>query len=261
MTTLSDTYLHKSLREIGFTTHEAAIYLACLEKGESSIMSLSSSTGIHRTTIYGIVDELVQKGYLRFIQHGSHRIYAAETPEKLRDIIDQIKARTERREAFLQSVLPTLRMKFSDSPRKPKVAYFQGQKEVRQIYQNMLDSNAVEVLFVGEAATIEQAVGVEYLQEVINKRIAIKMKARGIRTKQTEVGESLYENKNKYLRTIRYAPTGFQMPTYIGIYANKVFFISSIIESYGIEVESKDLVLTMRNWFEALWIVSKPVKS
>jgi sugar-specific transcriptional regulator TrmB len=261
MTTQPDTYVQTALQQLGLSPHEAAIYRACLGRGEATIMQLAKITRISRTTIYGIADELVKKGLFRFVQKGAHRIYSAEDPKKLEQLVTKSKLIADRKAAFYSSVIGTLAMQFSSTAHKPLVSYHEGQTEVRQIFEDMLVSEAAEVLFLGEAATIEQAVGEKYLRDVIKRRISIGMKARGIRTEPTEVDEPLYDVTSQNLRNLRYAPKGFVASMYIGIYNHTVFFISSIDESYGVQVESKDLSETMRSWYEVLWKASKPAKS
>jgi sugar-specific transcriptional regulator TrmB len=257
MTKQSDTYVHTVLTRLGLTQYQAQVYQVCLLRGEATIMELAKLTGITRTTVYGVADELVSRGLLRFIQKGAHRIYSAEDPKKLSILVDSTRRAAEEKAVFLGSVLPALSMQFAGATTKPRVSYYEGQAEVRQIYENFLTSGAKEVLFVGEATTIQRAVGEQFLKKVVKQRIKLNIPTRGIRTEATEVKEPLYDTKPSNLRKIRFAPKGFQSPTYIGIYLNKVFFISSIKESYGVLVESKDLSDTMRSWFEVLWRASK----
>lgn len=257
MTNQSDTYIQSALEELGLSEHEALIYRVCLARGEATIMELAKLAHISRTTIYGVADGLVDKGLLRFIQKGAHRIYSAEDPQKLSNLVDKARLEAERQSAFLASVLPTLGMQFGEASSKPLVSYYQGQEEVRRLFEDFLNSGAPEVMFVGEASTIGKALGEQYLKKAVKRRIELKILARGVRTEKTEVKEPLFDAKPQNLRKLRLAPKGFECPVYIGIYLNKVFFISSIHESYGVLVESKDLSNTMRSWFEVLWKASK----
>ncbi|MDP3941842.1 MAG: hypothetical protein Q8Q49_06060 [bacterium] len=102
--------------------------------------------------------------------------------------------------------------------------------------------------------------GAKYLKDMVSRRIKLGIKARGVRTAETELDDPLYSHGAAHMRNLRFAPKFFRAPVYIGIYLNKVWFISSIVESYGILVESKDLSDMMRDWFEVLWMASKPAK-
>jgi sugar-specific transcriptional regulator TrmB len=257
MTSLSDTYTTTSLKELGLTEYEALVYQACLKRGELTIMELAKTTSISRTTIYGVADELVKKGLIRFIQKGAHRIYSAEDPHKLDTMLEKAKVELDRKGAFLSSILPSLAMQYMATDSKPVVSYYQGQVEVRQIFEECLRAKPEEILFIGEAATIEEALGPRYLQAYVKKRIASGIPTRGIRTSETEVMQELYEPGKHHLRKLRLAPKGMIAPVYTGIYNNKVFFISSLKESYGVQIESREMANMLRSWFEVMWKASK----
>lgn len=258
MTTQSDTYLQSALEQLGLTNHEARVYRACLSRGEATIMDIAKLTSVGRTTIYGVAEGLVHKGMLRFVQKGAHRVYSAEDPKKFQHIIDKNRDVLDRKAAFLSSILPTLSMRFSEASNKPLVTYYEGQKEIHLIFEDFLASGTKEAVFIGEATTIEQALGSKYLKSMVSRRIKLGIKARGVRKAESELEDPLYAHGAKNLRNIRFAPSFFKAPVYTGVYLNKVFFVSSVVESYGILVESKDLSDMFRDWFEVLWNASSP---
>ena len=50
------------IKNLGLTTKAAKIYLAALELGEASVQQLAQKSRIKRTTLYYILDELVEAG-------------------------------------------------------------------------------------------------------------------------------------------------------------------------------------------------------
>ncbi len=253
MFTQEDTYLTKTLQRYGLSEQETLIYLTCLEQGEIGIVGLSKRTQINRTTIYRTADPMVGKGMLRFIQKGAHRFYSAEDPRRLEGILRQESDLLDVRKTFLNSVLPTLSMKFSSAPSKPILSFYQGQEEVQQIFENIILAKPEEVYFIGEVATLEKAVGERYLKNWVKRRIEAGIKTKAIRTRKTEKSDPLYKPSFKLKRDVRFVPGKLEFPTFIGIYGHKVAFISSVIESYGVLQESKDLSTSMRSLFNSLW--------
>jgi len=252
MTTITDTYMMTALRNFGLSEKEATIYQTCLATGEVGVTRLSRLVRLSRSTTYFVADELVKKGILRFIQKGAHRIYSAEDPRKLSIIIDKQKMILNKRTSFLESILPELVMRFSDTPNKPVVSYYQGQMEVRRILEDILTSGTKEEFWTGEMKTLEEAVGKKYLQKWTRRRIDLGMKSISIRPPSDKKNKD-YKSGKSSLRKVQYAPEGFQSPSLVVVYGNKVAFISSVVESYGILVESKDLSTTLQSWFNILW--------
>src|SRR3989344_2889997 len=76
------------LNKIGLSEKEANVYLASLSLGPTTILKLARACNIKRTTIYGIVENLKQKGLMSIEQKGLKKIYAPENPEKLEVILE-----------------------------------------------------------------------------------------------------------------------------------------------------------------------------
>lgn len=254
MTTNLDTI--KELEKIGLSPNEALIYHTCLTAGECTIIDLAKQTGISRTTIYGIADELVHKGILSFIQKQAHRIYSAQEPKKIKLLLEKQKAEIDQKSTIFEALLPALSMQFSQGGSKPIVSYYQGQEEVRLIFEDVILSGAKEVLFICESGTLQKAVGDDWLKKYIKRRIAAKIQTQGIIAMSNAIDDPLFSSGIAYKRTVRRGPSYLKSPIYTGIYLNKVYFISSLQESYGVLIESKDLAETMRGWYQAVWEAS-----
>ena len=251
--TLSD------LEKLGLSPNEALVYQACLTNGESTIINLAKQTGISRTTIYGVADDLVHKGVLRFIQKQAHRIYSAEDPRKIGLLFERQKAEIDQRGSYLESILPVLSMQYAAGGTKPLVSYYQGQEEVRQIFEDVIVSKPKEVLFVCESGTLQQAVGEVWLKQYVKRRVMAGIHTRGVFAPTNAVNDPLFDSGGKHKRDVRLGPHYLKAPVYTGIYLNKVYFISSLQESYGVLIESRDLAETMRGWHQALWDQSTEV--
>ncbi len=257
MAIYADTFIADKLSSFGLSPKETSVYLACLHRGEISVIELARITNLSRSTAYFIADQLIQRGLLRFIQKGAHRIYAAEDPRKLATLLEEQAEQLARNKHVLSEILPSLNMQFTGAANKPLVSYYVGQIEMRQIFEDALISGIKELLFVGEMPVLVQAVGPEFMASWNRRKVKAKIKTRGIwPSEASEFEESFLKPTPENLREARYAPKGFRSPTYVLLYANKVAFISSIAEAYGTLIESKDLSITMNHWFDALWASS-----
>lgn len=257
MTTSSDTNLHADLLSFGLSAKEAKVYEACLHRGEIGVADLTKLTHLSRSTAYFVADELVKKGLLRFIQKGAHRIYCAEDPRKLTLLLEKEKVKLARKARSLDSLLPALQMKYAGQPSKPLVSYYVGQEEMQKIFEDALLSGTKELLFVGNITVLRDAVGQKYLNTWNRRKVAAGMKTRGIWQQPEEPEDDFLKASKENLREARHAPRGFESPTYFLLYNNKVAFLSSIVEAYGVLIESHDLSVTMRSWFDNLWMLSR----
>lgn len=257
MTTTTDTTLQADLLTFGLSPKEIKVYEACLTRGEIGVADMVKTTHLSRSTAYFIADELVKKGLLRFIQKGSHRIYAAEDPRKLTALLEQEKADLAKKAHSLDSLLPALQMKYGGKPNKPVVSYYVGQEEIQHIFEDILTMESKELFFVGNSDVLRNAVGTTYLASWNGRKVAAHVRSRGIWQQESVPAEDFLKASKENLREARFAPIGFESPTYFLLYGNKVAFLSSIVEAYCVLIESHDLAITMRSWFDNLWMLSR----
>ena len=75
--------------------------------------------------------------------------------------------------------------------------------------------------------------------------------------RETEITSKNYQDTDKSLREIRYAPEDIYIPDTIIIYGSKVATISTQKGNFGFVVEDKEFFESMMGLFKALWRISK----
>lgn len=124
--------LVSSLVDIGMSTHEARVYVACLALGSSSILALSKETGIKRTTVYSIIESLQKSGFIRVEIKGLKRRFSAENPEQVSDLLEI------RKQKFKQ-ILPEFSALFHLKEESSTIKYYEGLKSVKSVYNHILE--------------------------------------------------------------------------------------------------------------------------
>ncbi len=119
------------LREIGLNEEEAQVYLSALSLGNTTILKLAKATNIKRTTIYGIVDALKEKGLMRIELRGLKQLYAAENPERLEIML-------ERRKDQFSKVLPEFQALYGLQGGESVIKYYTGIPAMQKIYWESL---------------------------------------------------------------------------------------------------------------------------
>ena len=57
--------LLSTLKQIGLSEKQAGIYLAALELGETTVKEIAKKAEIKRTTIYDLLDEMIESGLIK----------------------------------------------------------------------------------------------------------------------------------------------------------------------------------------------------
>lgn len=138
----------RDLKEFGLKKSEIAVYCYLLEHNHATPTQIAKGTGILRTNCYHVLSGLVESGLIREEVGGTGRkMYFANDPESL------LRA-TQKRAAAIERVIPDIRAMFSEKTNKPSVRFYDGKKEIQEIYRASLDAG--EVFAVGSTARLQE---------------------------------------------------------------------------------------------------------
>lgn len=129
------------LRELGLDENESKVYLACLQLGNAKVHEISKTAQIQRTTTYGILKSLAEKGMVSSLQKEGINYYHAARPKELMRMMD------EKREK-IQQILPQLERLQKTTPHIPSVEFFQGIKGLKTVVYNVLQSGE-DIKYIG----------------------------------------------------------------------------------------------------------------
>ncbi|NQT50226.1 hypothetical protein HQ571_06040 [Candidatus Kuenenbacteria bacterium] len=136
---------HNELKQIGLTKSEIVVYLYLLEGGISSPPQVSKGTKIARTNCYNILQSLKDKGLIQEQKKAKRNAYLAKDPTSLLSSL-------EKKKQSLQQVIPDLQALYTVQKNKPKITFYDGWDEVKEIYLKTLE--AKEVYAIGSTKTL-----------------------------------------------------------------------------------------------------------
>ena len=178
----------QALLQLGLTEKEAAVYVALLEKGASSVQDTSRFSGINRVTIYAAIDELKRKGLVAESKKGKRTLFVAENPENLQSILDSKKEKLRHQEKTLSAfVIPTLSAININQQDKPEIQYFEGAESMSRVFDNyVLRHKNIIACGSYEAASVainweEEA---KFLREIQRRKILYRVILRDTDTDQ-----------------------------------------------------------------------------
>jgi sugar-specific transcriptional regulator TrmB len=238
------------LYEIGLSTKEANVYLASLTMGPSSILKLSEKTKIHRPALYKILYDLENKGIFKTTISGKRKLYFAVSPKQLLEYI-------KNKEELLKNALPGLDAMVSLSQRKPKILYFEGQSQIKDLFRTGLEAKSKEMYSFFPSKFMIKLFGKKEMVKIMAKRAAKGIKVKTLRSSQSEEEFDDSNLTTELLREVRYIPDARTFEMGVVIFDNKVNLFSPIEENFGIQIESESFSKLMKYFFNILWISSK----
>jgi len=236
--------LTSTLKQIGLSEKEARVYLACLELGETAIKDIARVSGIKRTTIYDIIGDMVEAGFIRVTARGKKKRFVAIEPEDLSILI-------KKREALLAQILPELNLINNVAKTKPKVWFFEGEAGLKKVYTDTLRDKDITV-YQWASRDMLDAIGLEWSENYMKRRAGKKIKALTIAADAPEI-RKLKEKEQKHYREIKIIdPEKFPFKVEIDVYGDRIAMISAP-DRMGVIVESKPIAATLKSIFELCW--------
>lgn len=233
-------------KNLGLTTKAAKIYLAALELGEASVQQLAQKARIKRTTLYYVLDELVEAGALICTKMGKKIYYVPEQPAIL------LKNAKEKILNFEES-LKILEDKAGRINKKPRVYFLYGSAGFKQAWDMILNTKEKEYRIITGGENF-----LDYVKEryIIDEIIA-KKKRLGVLSKQlitaSAYARQIIAKDSRENRVSKLLPPIYKLPFTEIITESLVAFISPRFSNMIFIVENDSFSRTRRSVFEILW--------
>jgi len=250
----------KILTQLGLEENEAKIYLALLKLGETIIIPLSKEAKLPRTTCYAVVDRMAETGLLSKVVRGAHTYFSPASPEKIHELAILKEKEAKEQRQLAEQMVPRLINLTKETMSVPKIQYFSGKQGVRAIFEDLLTSGEVKAYYLGSVQKCVEIAGENFMKDWVRRRVKAGIFSYGVRIESEEELRTTFRSSRKRMRQIKFAPKGAEFPVYIAIYGDKVAFITSKKEGFGLILESKDFAVTFRSMFDIIWGASKSYK-
>lgn len=244
--------LLKRLRDFGLSEKEARIYMALLELEIATVYQVSRHSGVNRSSAYVVLEALKKKSFVGISNDKTVRRYVAASPDTLLYTAQTTVEKQENIRTGIESIIPELKALYKGTKRKPVIKMFEGPAGIREIFSDLLkDKTTSDLKTYADASKMSK-----YLpgfEEFDSMRAARGIKMFAINPATNEMRD--YANKHKLHKgdqAIIIPKENFNFPVHMGIYGNRVAFIS-MRGDFGIIIESKDIADSMRNSFDLSW--------
>ncbi len=242
--------IHKKLMAaLGFSDKKAMVFTALLQLGECTASDIAKKARLKRTTVYNILPELLEEGYIKSSRSKDIKKFFIDSP-------DIILEKARERADTVEKILPDIRSIFSIVNNKPKITVLEGFAGIKEIYEDFIKSTpkgGTVVCYAGSTRDIFNYLPEEFLYSYMDKRLSknISMKIIAGHSKLTERMTSDAKAELRQIRTSKAA--GFNFTGEAIIYGDKVAFISYKENFLCTLIESKEIAMMQRAVFELAW--------
>jgi len=236
------------LGEFGLTKTEEKVYLALIKMGESNASEIIKKTQLHRTTVYDVLDRLIEKGVASYIIKDKVKHFSPANPSKFLDIATEEKARAEKKRELAKKVILDIGMIQKGVKMKSLAQIFVGSRGQKTIMEDIIKVGQ-DFMILGSEGTAKETLPI-YVEQWANARRKKKIKAKIIATKGTKA--PIWS-----LNQVRFVSKEYQSPTVTMIYGDKVAIFIDEEPFFIISIESKKLAQSYRSYFNLIWKIAK----
>lgn len=236
------------LEEFGLTQTEEKVYLALLKIGESGAAEIIKKTQLHRTTVYDVLDRLIEKGLVGHIIKNKLKQYSAVAPSKFLDIALEEKKEAEKKQELAKKIINKINSIRKDAASKSFAQIFIGAKGQKTIMNDIVEVGK-DFLIFGAEERAQETLPI-YTEQWANLRRKKNIHAKIIATKGTKA--PIWK-----LNQVKFVSKEYQSPASTMIYGDNVALVIPEDPVLIILIKSKKLAQSYRSYFNLLWKIAK----
>lgn len=252
--------IEKYLEELGFGWEAAKLYSALVSKGTLTILEASRATGIERTALYRLIDDLTVQGLIEeVLEHKSRRLQAAP-PHKIKDMVERKKHEVE----ALARDYPEFEKVVQEMPtnNSTQVRYYRGVAGIKQILWNETKAKGQVIGYTYR--NLQEVIGLNYFEEYAKQLEKNKVVSRDLRCDSFLDSSDAPEFVRRHIdkSAWRYLPDSVMHLTHnLDVYNDVVaIYYWQDSDVFGLEIQNQLIADMQRSIFETLWKLAESYK-
>jgi sugar-specific transcriptional regulator TrmB len=239
--------MFETLIKLGLSDKEAKVYLAALKLGSAPASKIAETAQVNRPTTYVILEKLAGMGLITNFDKDKIQYFTAESPDALRQLVDQQKVVVEGWSRELDEHLPQLKALFGQTDR-PRVLMYDSPAAGEAYFHEKLQKGDVVYSFTDLDALNSEEAKVDPTRRV----------ARGISTKviyTRDAGPVIDATNEAELREAKYVSRSrfpFSAVIATSPRVGAIFMKDSKTQTLVV-VENKILSESIKAIFDLLW--------
>jgi len=222
-----------ALESAGLTQNESKLYKLLLRLSKANTTELAKKSGVHRRSVYDVLMRLADKGLVSYMIEENVKVYFANNPSKLSELIDEKKKEVDKG-------MPELVKTFNENSKKKSTQFFVGKEGIRSILEDQL--NEKEVLVLGGSVKANEILK-HYMPkyELLRKENKVKMKI-------IYSGEKL----DVPLAEVKQMKNAGEVA--FNIYGDNVALLMwNEVEPFAILIRDEDVAGSFKSYFTYIW--------
>jgi len=241
----------EDLSAAGLNETESKCYIALLEKKAWKPSELATRIKESRTNCYKILDKLVEYGLAKKFDKAKKLHYSATSPARLSELAREQRKAFEKSEQQLALSAQHLFTKYIKVHEQPGVQFFQGKKELKQIYLDQIQSG--DTIYIIRPDYNMDIYDFDFMSDIRHLARKAGIQRYAI-TPDREKAPQNYKVSDPYMLLTRtWMPkASYTAPVEWNVYGNKLAIMSFGNEAIGMIIESPQIAEAFRQLYQLL---------
>ena len=244
------------LQHLGFADEEARLYLAMVEHGASTPLALSRVTGINRTKVYRVLEEMKRRGFAIEEVGDGTTAYSPAPTERIVQLLRERQRATAELTAQWTSVDSQLQQLTLSTKAATRVKYYRGREGIEQMVWNV--RKAKHEVGGYTFRDLVHFVGSKFMAQFVEEFTRRNLFMRDIYGDEYLASEPIQYGWGGHVSS-RYLPKKvLAIPHQMDIYDEVVTFYSWVgDEVWGTEIWNPSVAQMQKQLFELAWEKAK----
>lgn len=244
------THLQKSFL---LNEKEVLVYQSCLEQGFLSPSQIARLTGIKRTTIYLVLEELKHKGLLVERIKGKRKVIGVAPPETLRRLVEREEEKVKHKSHAIENIIPLLENIQKTPGSETEIEILEGKTGAISLIENIIQAKE-DIYWLGSLDTMLKIVDEEKFFKLITwRRMDQKTTAYAITDRSILKNKKLGEKMGNF-RQYRFLEKPFEIPTIVILFGPNIALVKGDVKKTKIVlIRDKTIHTIIKFMFDSMW--------
>jgi HTH-type transcriptional regulator, sugar sensing transcriptional regulator len=239
------------LKELGLTKGQIKVYQALLDSGTAGIHTIQEKTGLERRAIYDILNKLIDKGFITYVNEKGSRQYQCTHPKNLQEAAEQKKEIL----SSLTEKMPQITDLFNFAKPDIRAEVYRGNQAMKALLNEALE---YDTYWIGGNSGVETCSEEMRLwfkrwtkRRIENKKFMYDLVDYGTSLEDFKPHD-LKKHKKSFYKYCR-LPKHLQSPLVLIMFGSKVAQVLWSKQSFAFVLESKEISEAFMKYFKYFW--------
>ena len=231
--------IKSELISLGLSEKVARVYIALLTIGTAKVKELVSETGLNRSTIYVVLDQLMKKGFASISNTRGVHTYSAVSPEQVIEAMREDARKNVIAHQALEALVPELERIHRSSRFKPRIEVFDGTRGLKKAFEEAINNKEKIMRVFSSTEDIFRSLP-EYLPTFVANRLKQGIKMYGIHPDDYASRQMLKTVPNAGDNVTLIPRDKFSFPSDFAVWDDSVAFMSHR-PPFSVRIMSKEI--------------------